>query len=156
VINESRLAQLDLSRTTVELSQWVGPEAEADEMWSFVQSKQQQRWLWHAIDHETREIFADVLSDHKDVAFLELKTLLAPFGITQFYTDDWGTYTRHLESAVHTVSKANTQRIEPKHLTLRTRIKRLARRTICFSKTELLHDTVIGLFINRFEFGLSI
>jgi insertion element IS1 protein InsB len=63
---------------------------------------------------------------------------------------------RHLESTVHKVGKANTQRIERKHLTLRTRIKRLARRTICFSKTELMHDTVIGLFINRFEFGLSI
>jgi hypothetical protein len=42
-------------------NEWQGPEAEADEMWSFVQSKQQQRWLWHAIDHETREIFAYVL-----------------------------------------------------------------------------------------------
>jgi insertion element IS1 protein InsB len=155
-VNEARLAQLDLTRRTVELSQWVGPEAEADEMWSFVQSKRQQRWLWHAIDHETREIFAYVLSDHKDAAFLELKTLLAPFGITQFYTDDWGMYSRHLDPAVHTVGKANTQRIERKHLTLRTRIKRLARRTICFSKTALMHDTVIGLFINRFEFGLSI
>jgi insertion element IS1 protein InsB len=60
------------------------------------------------------------------------------------------------KSKVHTVGKANTQRIERKHLTLRTRIKRLARRTICFSKTELMHDTVIGPFINRFEFGLSI
>ena len=28
--------------------------------------------------------------------------------------------------------------------------------TICFSKTALMHDTVIGLFINRYEFGLSI
>jgi IS1 family transposase len=82
-------------------------------MWSFVQSKQQQqRWLWHAIDHETRKILAYVLSGHKDAEFLELKTLLAPFGITQFYTDDWGTYPRHLDPAVHTVGKANTQRIE--------------------------------------------
>ena len=36
---------------------------------------------------------------------------------------------------------------------LRTRIKRLMRRTICFSKTERMHDLVIGLFINRYEFG---
>jgi insertion element IS1 protein InsB len=36
---------------------------------------------------------------------------------------------------------------------LRTRIKRLVRRTICFSKTERMHDLVIGLFINRYEFG---
>jgi insertion element IS1 protein InsB len=80
----------------------------------------------------------------KDAAFLELKTLLAPFGITQFYNDDWGTYTRHLESTVHKLGKANTQRIERKHLTLHTRIKRLARQTICFSKTKLMHNTVIG------------
>ena len=39
---------------------------------------------------------------------------------------------------------------------LRTRIKRLVRRTICFSKTEQMHDLVIGLFINRYEFGLSL
>ncbi|MBW4541555.1 MAG: IS1 family transposase, partial [Myxacorys chilensis ATA2-1-KO14] len=31
-----------------------------------------------------------------------------------------------------------------------------ARKTICFSKSILMHDVVIGLFINRFEFGLSI
>jgi insertion element IS1 protein InsB len=28
-------------------------EVEADEMWSFVGKKQNQRWLWHAIDPET-------------------------------------------------------------------------------------------------------
>nr|WP_256478990.1 IS1 family transposase [Chroococcidiopsis sp. CCMEE 29] len=32
----------------------------------------------------------------------------------------------------------------------------MARKTICFSKSQLMHDTVIGLFINRFEFGYSI
>ncbi|WP_256478998.1 IS1 family transposase [Chroococcidiopsis sp. CCMEE 29] len=29
----------------------------------------------------------------------------------------------------------------------------MARKTICFSKSQLMHDTVIGLFINRFEFA---
>jgi IS1 family transposase len=56
----------------------------------------------------------------------------------------------------HTVGKRHTQTIERKHLTLRTRIKRLARRTICFSKSILMHDTVIGLFMNRYEFGLNV
>jgi insertion element IS1 protein InsB len=32
----------------------------------------------------------------------------------------------------------------------------LARKTICFSKSVRLHDVVIGLFINRYEFGLAI
>ena len=33
---------------------------------------------------------------------------------------------------------------------------RLARETICFSELEKMHDTVIGLLINKVEFGLDI
>ena len=122
-------------------------------MWSFVGSKANQRWLWHAIDHRTGEVLAYVFGKRKDEVFEQLKALLEPFGIQQFYTDDWGAYERHLDQERHTIGKRNTQKIERKHLTLRTRIKRLARKTICFSKLEKIHDIVIGLFINRFEFG---
>jgi insertion element IS1 protein InsB len=125
-------------------------------MWSFVKCKQQERWLWHAIDHHTGQILAYVLCDHKDAAFLQLKALLEPFDIQTFYTDGWGAYERHLEADQHVVGKANTQKIERKHLNLRTRIKRFARKTICFSKLELMHDVVIGLFINREEFGFAV
>ena len=34
-------------------------------------------------------------------------------------------------------------------MNLRTRIKRLVRRTIYYFKTTILHDPVIGVFINR-------
>jgi insertion element IS1 protein InsB len=140
----------------VRLCQWEDVEAEVDEMWSFVAAKSQQRWLWHAIDHDSAEVLAYVLATHEDEAFLRLKELLAPFGITQFYTDGWGGYERHLDPDEHTVGKRNTQKIERKHLTFRTRIKRLARKTICFSKSIVMHDIVIGLFINRFEFGYAV
>jgi insertion element IS1 protein InsB len=97
-----------------------------------------------------------VLADHKDAAFIQLKALLEPFGIQTFYTDVWGAYKRHLEADQHVVGKANIQKIERKHLNLRTRIKRFARKTICFSKLALMHDIVIGLFINREEFDFSV
>ena len=88
-----------------------------------------------------------------DTVFLELKALLEPFGITRSFTDGWGAYEQHVAVEQHTVGKENTQKIESKHSNLRTRIKRLVHRTICFSKTERMHDVVIGLFINRYEFG---
>lgn len=94
-----------------------------------------------------------MLAPHEDTALSSLMELLAPFGIQQLYTDNWGAYSRQLDSQQHTIGKTNTQKIERKHLTLRTRIKRLARKTICFSKSVLMHDTVIGLLINRYEFG---
>ena len=102
----------------------------------------------HRLDHHTGVVLAYVLSDHKDSAFLALKALLEPFGIDQFYTDGWGAYERHLDPVHHSVGKRNTQRIERRHLTLRTRIKRLVRKTICFSKTVVMHDVVIGLYFS--------
>ena len=131
-------------------------EAEVDEMWSVVGRKKEQRWLWHAIDHRTGAVLAYVFGQRHDQVFLPLKALLAPFGITRYDTDYWGAYTRHLDPAEHSPGKRNTQQIERKHLTLRPRIKRLTRKTICFSRSTQLHDIVIGLFIHRYEFGLPV
>lgn len=131
-------------------------EAEIDEMWSFVEKKSQQRWLWHAIDHRTGVVLAYVLGTHQDDIFLQLRALLAPLGIHHFYTDGADVYNRYLTPAQHTVGKRQTQKIERKHLTFRTRLKRLVRKTICFSKSIRMHDIVIGLFVNRYEFGLLV
>ena len=131
-------------------------ESEVDEMWSYVGNKETQRWLWHAIDHKSGVVLAYVFGSRKDEVFLELKKLLEPFGIRRFYTDAAGVYQRHLSPEEHESGKKNTQTIERKHLTLRTRIKRLVRKTICFSKSILMHDLVIGLFINRYEFGILV
>ena len=132
--------------------QRVVDESEVDEMWSYVGSKENQRWLWHAIDHKTGVILAYVFGSRKDEVFLKLKEKLEPFGISRFLTDNLGTYERHLDPQGHETGKENLQKIERKHLTLRTRIKRLARKTICFSKSIFMHDLVIGLFITNYEF----
>ena len=63
---------------------------------------------------------------------------------------------RHIDEISHHIGKKNTQKIERKHLILRTRIKSLTRKTICFYKLEKMHDIVIGLFINIYEFGLIV
>jgi insertion element IS1 protein InsB len=78
-------------------------QAEVDEMWGFVGSKRQQRWLWHAIDHHTGQTLAYVCGAREDAVFIDLKALLEPFGITRFYTDGWGTYRRHIDPNKDTV-----------------------------------------------------
>jgi insertion element IS1 protein InsB len=145
-----------LNPDEVEVVVRLADEAEAEEMWSFVQRKTNPRWLWHAIDHRSGKVLAYVFGRRQDGAFLKLKALLEPFGITQYYTDYWGAYTRHIDANQHQPGKRNTQKIERKHLTLRTRIKRLMRKTICFSKSIQMHDIVMGMFVNRYEFGLRL
>ena len=92
----------------------------------------------------------------KDSVFLRLQELLEPCGISKYDTDGWGASERHIDAEPHPGGQEHTQKIESKHINLRTRIKRLVRRTLCFSKTEQMHDLVIGLFMNRYEFGRAL
>ena len=92
----------------------------------------------------------------KDEGFLHRTALLEPCGLTRCAPDPRGAYARHLATKTHVPGKRTTQQIERKHLTLRTRLKRLARKTICFSKSTEMHDTVIDLFFTLYEFGLSV
>jgi hypothetical protein len=83
-VNEAKLAQGKPQQTVVGLVRVEDPEAELDQMWSFVQSQQQQRWLWPGIDHQRGEVLAYVLVPHYDEAFELLKALLALFGYPLF------------------------------------------------------------------------
>jgi insertion element IS1 protein InsB len=65
-------------------------------------------------------------------------------------------YQCHLPPEQHTVGKLSMQKIERKHLTLRTRLKRLARKTLCLSRSRVMHDLLIGLYMNRVEFGCPV
>ena len=130
--------------------------AALEERWSFAESKATARWLWHALDHRTGRVLAYVVGTRKDAMFLKLKALLAPLGITHYYTDKAGVYQRHLPPEQHTVGKLPRQKIERTHLTLRTRLKRLARKTLCFSRSRVMHDLLIGLYMNRVECGCAV
>ncbi len=82
----------------------------------------------------------------------ELLALLTPFNIGMITSDDWGSYGREVTKDKHLTGKIFTQRIERNNLTLRTRIKRLARKTICFSRSVEIHEKVIGTFIEKHMF----
>lgn len=91
-----------------------------DEQWSYVGNKSNQRWRWFAVDHASNTVLAYVFGSRQDDVFKELKSLLEPFSITRYYTDNGGAYQRHLETDKHQIGKSNTQKIERKNLNFRT------------------------------------
>ncbi len=107
------------------------------------------------VDHATNTVIAYRFGKRKDEIFQQLNVLLEPFDFVST-TQIIGAYERYLDVDKHEVGKRNTQKIEYKNLKYRTWIKRLVRKTICFSKLELTHDTVIGLLINKVGFGFNI
>ncbi|CDH06661.1 conserved hypothetical protein [Xenorhabdus bovienii str. oregonense] len=72
----------------------------------------------------------------------------APYQNRIYCTDDYVVYD-NLPEGDHLTGKTFTQRIERTNFTQRTRVKRLNRKTISYSKSEEMHDKVIGTFIER-------
>jgi len=123
--------------------------AEMDEFWSFVETKFNQRWTWYAMDKSSGVIIAWYNGKRTDEDFQKLLDHISHFPIDRYYTDDWGAYSRYLPVGKHIIGKDMTWKIERKNLNFRTHIKRLNRKTICYSKNEEIHDNVIGMYIAR-------
>ena len=63
-----------------------------------------------------------------------------------------GIILKYLSNDIHYIGKDKTWKIERKNLNFRTHLKRLNRKTICYSRNEEIHDHVIGMYIERYYF----
>ncbi|MGX9727640.1 MAG: IS1 family transposase [Candidatus Electronema sp. VV] len=125
---------------------------EADEFWSYVGNKKNQRWTWHALERNSGVVIAWHNGRRTDESCSRLMEKISVFPAARFHTDDWKSYRKYIPPSKHVIGKADTWRIERRNLNFRTHIKRLNRRTICFSKNEKIYDNVIGMYINRYYF----
>jgi insertion element IS1 protein InsB len=131
-------------------------EAEMDAMGSVGGTQKAPRGLWHAIDHRPGAVVASVCDRRQAEVFVQRKALLEPCGSRRYPTDEWGATARHLDPEASNPGKRTTQQIKRKPLTLRTRMKRWVRQTICFSKSTQRHDIVLGFFVNRYACGRAV
>ncbi len=153
-MHEYQLEQIDVFVTGPD--QIEVNEVEMDEMWSFVGDKSQQYWLWWAIDHNTGEPLAFFFGTREHKYLDELLKLLEPFESNIVYAYNNFAYKNHVTKSTVVTGKKNTQRIERKHLSLRTWCSRLVRKGIRFSKSHIMHKIVVGLVINYWFFGRSL
>ena len=152
-VNEDYLKKKAASEKPMDVVICNALPVEMDEIWSYYHDKSHQIWLWWAVDHATNTPLAFTFGTREHKNLDELLALLEPFSIGKVYTDNHFAYQKRIPAQQLITGKKNTQKIERDHLTLRTRIKRLCRKTICFSKSEEIHKAVAGTFINLFFFG---
>ena len=120
-----------------------------DEQWSYVGSKKQQRWLFYAYEPRYKRIIAHAFGPRTKATLRSLLDKLSGFNVSFFCTDGWEPYRDLLPKEKHIQGKRYTQNIERENLNLRQQLKRLARKTIGFSRSIELHDKVIGEWIDR-------
>jgi insertion element IS1 protein InsB len=125
------------------------PDLELDGFWSFVGKKKQQRWTWYAFDRKLKQVTAFVNGRRTDHNCAALLKKLAAARVQRFHTDKWKSYLKLLPQKKHAIGKEGTCNIERHNLNFRTHVKRLQRRTICFSKSVEMHDAVIKVYVQH-------
>ena len=149
-VNDAFATQLNTCSSPVPLD--VEICADLDEFWSYVGDKSNQRWTWYALDRNSGTILAHHTGKRTDAACATLMDKLTIFPIRYYYTDNWQSYSKLIPSAQHRIGKEHTWKIERMNLNFRTHLKRLHRKTICFSKNERIHDNVIGMYIDQYYY----
>ncbi|MFM7546077.1 MAG: IS1 family transposase [Synechococcales cyanobacterium] len=127
-----------------------------DEMWSYVGNKDMKKWIWLAIDADTREIVGAYIGDRSRRSAKKL-WLSIPAVYRQCavcYTDFWEAYSQVLPSKRHkAVGKetGKTNYVERVNNTFRQRIGRLVRKTLSFSKKLKNHIGAVWYFIHHYN-----
>jgi insertion element IS1 protein InsB len=134
---------------------------ECDEMWSFVGSKNNQFYIWLAIDRDTREIVGCFVGDRTRKSAQKLWESLP--GVYRqcavAYTDFWQAYEQVIPGKRHrAVGKetGQTNHIERLNNTFRQRISRLVRKGLSFSKKVDNHVGAIWYFIHHYNAELAV
>ena len=132
-----------------------------DELWSFVDNKGNQQWVWLALDAQTREIVGVHIGDRSAVSALALWNSMPPVyrQCAVIYTDHWSAYDSVLPSKRHySVDKDSgcTSYIERFNCTLRQRVSRLVRKSLSFSKKLENHIAAIWSFVHYYNASLQL
>ncbi|MFD3004087.1 IS1 family transposase, partial [Pontibacter toksunensis] len=121
-------------------------QVQIDEVWTFVRRRKQcKRWLFYAYAPETEEVLAWSWGNRSQHTVRKLYKQLQALEIGRFCTDDWPAFTKVLPKESHMIGKTYTRNIEGVNLCLRTRNRRIVRKTACFSKKEQNHDNAMKL-----------
>lgn len=120
---------------------------EVDEMHTFIGSKEAGCYIVYAINRRTRQVFDSVVgSRNKHRIGCLIRRLLA-VNPGRIYTDGLLLYKYLVPPEIHRTYQYVTNRIERMNLTLRTHLKRLIRIGICFSRSLLMLDACLKLYM---------
>jgi IS1 family transposase len=126
-----------------------------DELWTFVERKSDQAWIWLALCRQSRQVVAMVVGDRSEATCRRLwDAIPQAYRAAICYSDFWEAYAAVVPAVRHQpVGKVSgeTAHIERFNNTLRQRLGRLVRKTLSFSKSETMLVACLRLLLHCYN-----
>lgn len=119
---------------------------EVDELHTYIGDKSRAVWIVYALERDTGSIVGFNIGNRSVKTIVAVIHRLALLSAQCIYTDQLSHYRSIVPKSIHKVTPYGTNHIERKNLTLRTHLKRLSRRTICFSKSAVMLAACLKIY----------
>lgn len=123
-----------------------GKNYEVDEICTYVRHKQNSIWLVYALEKDSKKVVGFNVGKRTNKTLSRVLDTLKLSEAKKIFTDKLKNYKYLIDSKLHSVKRFGTNHIERQNLTLRTHLKRLNRRTICFSKSLIVLISVLKIY----------
>ncbi len=122
----------------------AGAIYEVDEIKSFVGRKSDHIWIAYTLNRKDKSVACFTVGPRTNETLSRVLDKLSH--ADRIYTDGLRQYRTLIPAARHRTTNRGTNHIERHNLTIRTHIKRLARRTICFSRKASMLYAVLKIY----------
>lgn len=119
---------------------------EIDELWTFVGSKENEVWITYSIDRSTKDVIDFRVGERTRDKIQQVTSKVLSLEPRTVCTDGLAVYKGLIPKKIHRVGLPNTRHIERFNLNLRTHLKRLSRKTICFSKSKEMLEACLRIY----------
>jgi IS1 family transposase len=123
-----------------------GKTYEVDELCTYIRHKKNYIWLVYALEKNSKTVVSFNVGKRTNKTLSRVLDTLKLSEAKKIFTDRLKNYRYLIDEKLHSVKRFGTNHIERKNLTLRTHLKRLNRRTICFSKSLIVLISVLKIY----------
>lgn len=120
---------------------------EVDEMYTYIKNKEKECWIMYSMNKRTKSVISLVVGNRTKENLSKITNKLMGLNPSKISTDKLPVYRSLINTKVHEVKKYKTNHIERHNLTLRTHLKRLSRKTICFSKSKEMLESCLRIYL---------
>ena len=123
-----------------------GKTYEVDELCTYIRHKKNYIWLVYALEKNSKNVVSFNVGKRTNKTLNRVLETLKLAEAKKIFTDRLKNYRYLIDKKMHSVERFGTNHIERKNLTLRTHLKRLNRRTICFSRSLAVFTAVLKIY----------
>lgn len=124
-----------------------GQDYEADELYTFIRNKNKGCYIMYALNKTTGKVIDYVVGARTKENISKVITSLKDLNPRKIFTDRLNIYSFLIEEKIHRSGSYKINHIERFNLNLRTHLKRLTRRTICFSRSVEMLESCLKLYL---------